>query len=560
MCQARTSKGEKINTQKIAAIVATQNPENPTVAYQPKPRLNPAAIEFISSRSESEASSIGDEAETEQIDCEEVSTATEENRHDKDAKTQRMDQYYEETEEQHMFHGYQNYGWESPQGVLPPEGASPPPGQGVAYTTVPAHPAGMMPPPHYPSNPHPHQYGPSHYPVYHVYSHHPDTIERSASPPAIYPAGGSPPLAPGFISVPLQAQHLGHLRGSSPIPGGSPPPSSRGMHPAGAPMPVHHHHHPVSMGSSPPNNADRSGGPQHYHVYAAPHHPYAPHHGNEEYAPHPHHHLPAAHPNNNNHHPYHHHQYDSSSMMMAELQPRMSSMSLGGSPIEGSSPTSSSGIGIRNNTRASARIARSHRAGGAYNPSDFEFKISPPASGEDNGTSDGTAATADVKTTVMIRNIPNKYTQDIMLTLLEEAKLNGAFDFFYLPIDFRNRCGLGYAFLNFLSHADAVKGYNYFHNRRWDEFNSKKVCEVTYARVQGKDNLVQHFKNAKFPSNDAEYCPLVYRHSQNASGGKDSARVRAHMPLPIHEYLASLEEEEKEEVTTTHVEAEEEKA
>jgi hypothetical protein len=217
--------------------------------------------------------------------------------------------------------------------------------------------------------------------------------------------------------------------------------------------------------------------------------------------------------------------------MMAELQPRMSAMSLSGSsPPEGSSPT-------RNNTRASARIARSHRAGGAYNPSDFEFKISP-------STEDGTAD-ADVKTTVMIRNIPNKYTQEIMLNLLEDAGLVGSFDFFYLPIDFRNRCGLGYAFLNFLGHNDAVKAYSHFHNRRWDEFNSKKVCEVTYARVQGRDNLVQHFKNAKFPSTDAEYCPLVYRHVQSdGADGDGESRVQAHMPLPIHEYLVSVEEEE----------------
>jgi RNA recognition motif-containing protein len=221
--------------------------------------------------------------------------------------------------------------------------------------------------------------------------------------------------------------------------------------------------------------------------------------------------------------------------MLAELQPRMSSMSLGGpSPPEGGSPT-------RGNTRASARIARSHRAGGAYNPSDFEFKITPSA---DDGNTE--AAAADVKTTVMIRNIPNKYTQEIMLSLLEEAGLNGSFDFFYLPIDFRNRCGLGYSFLNFLTHADAEKAYQYFHKRRWDEFNSKKVCEVTYARVQGRDNLVQHFKNAKFPSTDTEYCPLVYRHTENEE-------VRAHMPLPIHNYLESLEEEAQVEVNTNGI-------
>ena len=133
----------------------------------------------------------------------------------------------------------------------------------------------------------------------------------------------------------------------------------------------------------------------------------------------------------------------------------------------------------------------------------------------------------------MIRNIPNKYNQEIMMGLLEEAGLMGTFDFFYLPIDFRNKCGLGYAFVNFLSHADAVRAYAAFHNRRWDEFNSKKVCEITYGRVQGQDELVQHFKTAKFPSTDAEYCPLVFARDEGSAGEP----ARAHTPLPIHTYL-----------------------
>lgn len=134
----------------------------------------------------------------------------------------------------------------------------------------------------------------------------------------------------------------------------------------------------------------------------------------------------------------------------------------------------------------------------------------------------------------MVRNIPNKYNQAIMLSMLQEAGLKGTFDFFYLPIDFRNRCGLGYAFVNFLTHADAVKAYSHFHQRRWDEFNSKKVCEITYARVQGRDQLVHHFKAAKFPSSDAEYCPLVF---ERGTKGEDSEELEAHSPLPIHEFL-----------------------
>jgi len=47
----------------------------------------------------------------------------------------------------------------------------------------------------------------------------------------------------------------------------------------------------------------------------------------------------------------------------------------------------------------------------------------------------------DRRTSLMIRNIPNKYTQRMLLAAIEAQHL-GRFDFFYLPIDFKNRCNV----------------------------------------------------------------------------------------------------------------------
>ena len=60
----------------------------------------------------------------------------------------------------------------------------------------------------------------------------------------------------------------------------------------------------------------------------------------------------------------------------------------------------------------------------------------------------GTGPGEDARTTVMIRNIPNKYSQKVLLATLDEAGFYGQYDFFYLPIDFKNGCNVGYAFLN----------------------------------------------------------------------------------------------------------------
>lgn len=86
----------------------------------------------------------------------------------------------------------------------------------------------------------------------------------------------------------------------------------------------------------------------------------------------------------------------------------------------------------------------------------------------------------------MIKNIPNKYTQKMLLSTIDDY-FTGTYDFFYLPIDFKNKCNVGYAFINLIKPEYIVPLVEKFNHKKWEKFNSEKVCNISYARIQVLD-------------------------------------------------------------------------
>jgi hypothetical protein len=96
--------------------------------------------------------------------------------------------------------------------------------------------------------------------------------------------------------------------------------------------------------------------------------------------------------------------------------------------------------------------------------------------------------------------------------LLEEVNVNhnGTYDFFYLPIDFKNRCNVGYCFINFLDPKYIPAFVSEFGGQRWKSFNSEKVCAISFARIQGKSAMISRFQNSSLLDKDDEYKPLLF--------------------------------------------------
>eukprot|EP00445_Apocalathium_hangoei_P093888 CAMPEP_0204247362 /NCGR_PEP_ID=MMETSP0361-20130328/98610_1 /ASSEMBLY_ACC=CAM_ASM_000343 /TAXON_ID=268821 /ORGANISM="Scrippsiella Hangoei, Strain SHTV-5" /LENGTH=243 /DNA_ID=CAMNT_0051220597 /DNA_START=58 /DNA_END=789 /DNA_ORIENTATION=+ len=111
------------------------------------------------------------------------------------------------------------------------------------------------------------------------------------------------------------------------------------------------------------------------------------------------------------------------------------------------------------------------------------------------------------KTTLMVRNMPVMYTQEM---LLEEWKYTGKFDFLYLPRTANGHTNLSYAFINFASEADAVAFQAAWHKKRVPQFTSRKPLSISFAEVQGlQANLTQLHKKRTRCSDPNQCQPLV---------------------------------------------------
>merc|ERR1712173_185581 len=87
-------------------------------------------------------------------------------------------------------------------------------------------------------------------------------------------------------------------------------------------------------------------------------------------------------------------------------------------------------------------------------------------------------------TTMMIRNLPTRYTQRQLMEELEALGFEGTFDFFYAPKDFASMRTMGYAFVNFITTEwamrcqEVLEGYVF---KKHQQKSQKKMTRVSVA-------------------------------------------------------------------------------
>ncbi|XP_047315288.1 protein MEI2-like 2 [Impatiens glandulifera] len=207
-------------------------------------------------------------------------------------------------------------------------------------------------------------------------------------------------------------------------------------------------------------------------------------------------------------------QNGSPNVRMMSSSPRINPVYLGNSYFPGLGPTNMDSLIDRGRNR---RTGDTTAANQFDNKKQFQLELDKIRSGE------------DIRTTLMIKNIPNKYTSKMLLAAIDE-KHRGAYDFLYLPIDFKNKCNVGYAFINMLSPWHIVSFYESFNGKKWEKFNSEKVANLAYARIQGKVALVAHFQNSSLMNEDKRCRPILF----HSDGSEIADQVIQEQYLPMN--------------------------
>lgn len=109
---------------------------------------------------------------------------------------------------------------------------------------------------------------------------------------------------------------------------------------------------------------------------------------------------------------------------------------------------------VSQTSQASRKVTRANKSMGGHGNDMFQISLV------------NILQLGDCRTTIMIKNIPNKYTQQMLLETIDYSSA-GKYDFFYLPIDIKNQCNVGYAFINFIHPVFVVDFYNHMNGKSW---------------------------------------------------------------------------------------------
>jgi len=137
------------------------------------------------------------------------------------------------------------------------------------------------------------------------------------------------------------------------------------------------------------------------------------------------------------------------------------------------------------------------------------------------------------RTTVMMRNIPNNACREQLTDLFDAEGFRGRYNLIYLPIDLKNKVGLGYAFINFVTNEGARAFTRHFEGFKNWNMQSEKVATVTWSdAMQGLDEHVERYRDCPVmhESIPDAYKPALFKDGVRVPFPEPTKKIRAPRP------------------------------
>lgn len=134
------------------------------------------------------------------------------------------------------------------------------------------------------------------------------------------------------------------------------------------------------------------------------------------------------------------------------------------------------------------------------------------------------------RSTVMLRNVPNNYTREMLLAMLDSEGFGAHYDFIYWPIDFVTQAALGYAFVNLVDASYAAHFWSVFDGYSNWVLPSRKICGVTWSGPhQGLEAHLERYRNSAVmhASVPEHYKPVVFQNGHRIEFPMPSKAPRA---------------------------------
>jgi len=142
---------------------------------------------------------------------------------------------------------------------------------------------------------------------------------------------------------------------------------------------------------------------------------------------------------------------------------------------------------------------------------------------------DPDATQAVQQTSIMLRNLPNCYTREMLMKLLEDEGFAGKYDFLYLPMDFKTKLSLAYAFINFVSTEEAKRFWKHFHGFSNWVIPSRKNARVSWSEIQGLASHIEHLSGNSIMHKHVpdQYKPVLLSGNERVPFPAPTEKVRA---------------------------------